>query len=216
MFDDERRRAAPIHLKGVMRVAAGGRTMRRMIPSHRFLTALVLLAVAVAGCGDDGGGDDGGSAGTASTASATPRTVSTAAVEEDIQRELSTADGDVQCPKEVSAASGTRFTCSATWPSGAVGEVRVTAQTATSYSYEPVPGSVKIPGATVEQTLEQELAAQGTSASVTCPDTIIVKVGTTATCDAMGSGGKVTGSVTFSFSNLDGTVNASSVQSTSA
>ena len=78
---------------------------------------------------------------------------------------------------------------------------------------KPVAGSVQVPGATVEQSLKQELAKQGApNAAVNCPDNIIVKLDTTVTCDVTGAGGKAGGSVTFTFSSAAGTIDTSSVK----
>src|SRR6185503_18286055 len=112
------------------------------------------------------------------------------------------------------AEKGATFTCSVSWDNGATGKVKVTQPTAArKYTYEPVSGSVQVPGATVEKSLQQELATQGAAnAQVNCPDNIIVKVGTTVTCDVSGAGGKAGGTVTFTFSGAEGTVDPTSVQ----
>jgi len=47
---------------------------------------------------------------------------------------------------------------------------------------------------------------------VTCPQNIIVKVGTTVTCNLSGAQGVAAGTVTFTFSEADGTVDPASVK----
>jgi hypothetical protein len=47
---------------------------------------------------------------------------------------------------------------------------------------------------------------------VTCPQTIIVKVDTTVTCNVSGTQGAATGTVKFTFSEANGTVNPTSVK----
>jgi hypothetical protein len=71
---------------------------------------------------------------------------------------------------------------------------------------------VQIPGASVEKELQAQLAKEGApNAAVNCPDNIIVKVDSPVTCDVSGGGGKVGGSVTFTFSNAEGDIDSSSV-----
>jgi hypothetical protein len=89
----------------------------------------------------------------------------------------------------------------------------VTETSVNHYTYEPGSGSVQVPGSTVEKALDAELAKQGApDAQANCPDTIIVKVGTTVTCDLNTAGGTTAGTVTFTFSSAEGTVDPSSVQ----
>jgi hypothetical protein len=72
---------------------------------------------------------------------------------------------------------------------------------------------VQIPGASVDKTLEKRLAQQGApNATVNCPQNIIVKVGTTVTCNVSGASGKATSTVTFTFSSDTGEVDPSSVK----
>ena len=102
-----------------------------------------------------------------------------------------------------------------TFADGATGKATVTQRGGNRYTYELKPGSVQVPGSTVEAQIKKDLAAQGApDASVNCPDTIIVKVGTTVTCDVSGAQGAATGTVTFTFSDEEGTVDPSSVQTT--
>ena len=166
----------------------------------------VVLALALAACGDDETSPD---------ASAAPAPDSSA-IESQIKDELSTDATKVstaKCPSEIEAAAGSTFECSVSWVNGANGKVEVTARGANRFTYEPVPGSVKVPGSTVEASLEQELESQGApGAQANCPDTIIVKVGTTVTCELSGAGGEAGGSVTYTFSSEDGTIDPSSVE----
>ena len=99
-----------------------------------------------------------------------------------------------KCPSEIETEAGSTFECSVSWANGANGKVEVTARGADRFTYEPVPGSVKVPGATVEASLEQELESQGApDAQANCPDTIIVKLDTTVTCELSGAGGAAGG-----------------------
>ena len=75
-----------------------------------------------------------------------------------------------------------------------------------------MPGSVQVPGSAADAAIEKSLAAQGApNATVTCPENIIVKVDTTVTCDVTGGQGAVGGTVTFTFSDANGTIDSSSV-----
>jgi Domain of unknown function (DUF4333) len=184
-----------------------GRVVRRWpLPLAACGAATALL---IGACGNSGGLSG-------RTTATSSRTEDTASVEAGITDQLSTAQAKVtgvKCPAEVAAAVGTSFTCSVTWSNGASGKVEVTKTRINHYTYEPVTGTVQVPGATVEQSLEQELAAQGApDAAVNCPDTIIVKLDTTVTCDLGSAGGHASGTVTYTFSSTDGTVDPSSVQ----
>jgi Domain of unknown function (DUF4333) len=163
-------------------------------------------ALALAGCGDD-----------ESTATTTPtRTVDTAQVESEIEQQLSTPSAEVSsvtCPDDVRAETGKTFTCSASWDNGATGKVKVTQESPNRFTYEAVSGSVQVPGSTAETSIERELDRQGApEAQANCPDTIVVKVDSTVTCDLSGGGGQATGTVSFTFSDASGTVDPSSVQ----
>ncbi|MFL5824451.1 MAG: DUF4333 domain-containing protein [Solirubrobacteraceae bacterium] len=153
---------------------------------------------------------------TKSTTSTAPRTVDTSFVESGIKQQLSVPGAEVtsvKCPSDVKSEVGATFKCSVTWSNGATGQVKVTQTTLNHYTYVPVSGSVQVPGTTVEKSLQQELATQGApNAQVHCPETIIVKVGTTVTCDVSSAGGHATGTVTFTFSSEEGTVDPSSVK----
>jgi Domain of unknown function (DUF4333) len=164
-------------------------------------------ALLIGACGNSGGLSG-------RTTATSSRTEDTASVETGITDQLSTAEAKVtgvKCPAEVAAAVGTSFTCSVTWSNGASGKVKVTKTRVNHYTYEPVTGSVQVPGSAVERSVEEQLTQQGVAeATVNCPDTIIVKLDTTVTCDLSGPG--VQGTVTFSFSSASGTVDPSSVQ----
>lgn len=140
-------------------------------------------------------------------------TVDTAKVEAGIKSDLSTTQvkvTSVDCPSDVKREKGTAFNCTVKLSNGGAGKVKVTQQGGTHYTYELVPGSVQIPGSAAEAEIEKQLASQGAAnASVNCPDNIIVKLDTTVTCDITGVKGS--GSVTYSFSSADGTVDTSSV-----
>ena len=72
-----------------------------------------------------------------------------------------------------------------------------------------------IPGSAAEAAIERALAAQGApNTKVTCPENIIVKVGTIVTCDLSSAQGAVGGTVTFTFSEANGTVDPASVKTT--
>jgi hypothetical protein len=159
--------------------------------------------LALAGCG----GDDSPSP---------TRTVDTAAVETAIDQQLSTAAVEVtgvDCPEDVTVEVGGTFTCSVNWNNGAAGKAKVTQESLTKLTYEAVPGSVKVPGSTVEKSIEQELETQGApNGQADCPDTITVKLDSPVTCDLKTAGGKTAGTVTFMFSEDSGTVDPSSVE----
>jgi len=178
---------------------------------HRSIRALAAGALAVAamtaGCG--GSGND-------TATSATPKTVDDAQVEQGIETDLSTSSAKVsgaKCPSDVPVEQGATFTCTVTFDNGATGKATVTQQGRGRYAYELKPGSVQVPGATADAAVEKSLAAQGLpDATADCPSNIIVKVGTTVTCNVTGAGGAASGTVTFTFSDAEGTVDPSSVK----
>ena len=96
-------------------------------------------------------------------------------------------------PDDVAVEQGTTFTCTVTYESGASGKATVTQEGAQQFTYELVPGSVEVPGATADVPVKESrriLAEQGApNAQVVCPDTIVVKTGTTVTCDVSGAQG---------------------------
>jgi hypothetical protein len=176
--------------------------------TSRLIAAMAVsaLALTTASCGDDDG-DGGGERGQ----------VDVAAVERQIEQGLSTANAKVDsvgCPSEVQSETGGTFRCSVTWTNDAKGEVEVAQESRTQFDVEVVPGSVEVPGSEVEDELERALAQDGFSgATVSCPETVTVELDTTVTCNATGAGGQAGGTVSFSFSSSEGTVDASSVES---
>src|SRR3954447_22820443 len=167
----------------------------------------VLAALAFAGCG---GSSDSETVPADATVDATQ-------VEQGIKDSLSTSSVKVtkaSCPNDVKSENGAKFTCGVTFSNGATGKAKVT-QTGpgNKFSYELKPGSVQVPGSTADAAVESSLAHQGApNATVNCPQNIIVKVGTTVTCDVNGASGKASGQVTFTFSSAEGTVDAASVK----
>jgi uncharacterized protein DUF4333 len=117
-----------------------------------------------------------------------------------------------KCPSDVQAKSGATFTCNVTFSNGATGKATVTQVGPNKFTYELKPGSVQVPGEVADAAIEKQLAAEGiANATVTCPQNIIVKVGTTVTCNISGAQGAATSAVTFTFSSAEGTVDPSSV-----
>ena len=169
--------------------------------------AALAIAALAAGCGSSN--DD-------TATSAQPKTVDDAQVEQGIKDDLSTSSAKVtsaQCPGDVPVKQGDTFTCTVKFDNGATGKATVTQQGLNKYTYELKPGSVQVPGATADAAVEKSLAAQGLpGATVNCPENIIVKVGTTVTCDVSGAQGAASGTVTFTFSSAEGTVDSSSVK----
>ena len=120
------------------------------------------------------------------------------------------------CPSDIPSSVGQTFTCSAKLSNGGTGDILVTQTGSNSFTYTFKEGTVQIPGSTADAAIEKQLAAQGVpNAAVKCPSNIIVKVGTTVTCAVSSANGKMNGSVTFTFSNANGTVDSSSVKQTS-
>jgi hypothetical protein len=186
-----------------------------MSTPHPFGPTIAALAaaaaLALAGCG--GGGDSA-----STTATTRAATVDTAAVEKAIDEQLSTTDTavtSVTCPEGVQVEVGSTFDCSVGWSNGATGTAEVTQESLKQLTYQAVPGSVKVPGATVEQSIERELDKQGApDGQADCPQSITVKLDTPITCDLKTSGGKTAGKVTFMFSEDSGTVDEASVETT--
>jgi hypothetical protein len=160
---------------------------------------LALAAVLAAGCGSSGS-----------------KTVDDAQVEKGIEQGVSTSSAKVtkaSCPNDVKVERGATFTCGVTFDNGATGKVTVTQQGGNDFTYALKPGSVQVPGETAAAEVEKSLAKQGLpNTTVTCPENIVVKVGTTVTCDVSGAGGAAKGRVTFTFSDAEGTVDSSSVK----
>lgn len=190
---------------------ARGASMRSVIryriltdmPRHRgrrarlVVGALLAVVVAVAACGDEDG------------------TVDASQVEKGIEQSLSTATTEVtsvSCPDDVESETGAKFTCSAKLSGGGSAKVEVTeTQAPDEFTYNFKPGTVELSGASVDNALEQSLAARGIDgATVNCPDPVRVQPGTTVTCPVSGAGGSV-GTVSFEFTS-SGSIDQSSVQ----
>jgi hypothetical protein len=171
---------------------------------------LVLAALTLGACGSEGSEE------TASADSASERTVGDAEVEAGIKDDLSTPTTQVtsaKCPTDVAVEKDATFTCSVKFANGATGKAKVTQVGGGRYSYELKSGSVQVPGETADKAIEKSLAAQGIpGATVDCPQNIVVKVETTVTCDVSGAQAIASGTVTFTFSSAEGTVDPSSVQ----
>jgi hypothetical protein len=169
--------------------------------------AFAMSALALGACG--GSSDQGAK-------SSAGGTVDDQQVEQGIEDSLSSSSTDVssaKCPSDVAVKQGGTFTCTVTFDNGASGKAEVTQKGLGNYTYALEPGSVQVPGATAEAEIQKQLASQGMpNATVNCPDNIIVKVGTTVTCDVSGVQGGATGSLTFTFSSADGTIDNSSVE----
>src|SRR3954447_298814 len=169
--------------------------------------ALLSVAVVVAGCGSSSSGTKSVFATQASNRSAT---VDSSQVEQGIETSLSTSSVKVssaKCPSNISSNPGQTFTCTVTLSNGATGDVTVTQKTRSQFTYAFKEGSFQIPGARVDTELEKTLASQGyPNTTVTCPSNIIIKVGTTVTCDVSGGSGLATSEVTFTFTSETGEV----------
>jgi hypothetical protein len=156
------------------------------------------------------------SSSSASTTNAAAQTVDSAQVEQGIKDSLSTPSvkvTDAKCPTDVKAEKGAKFTCSVTLSNGGTGKAEVTQTGPNSFTYVLTEGSVQIPGETADAAVEKSLAAKGApGATVHCPETVIVKVGTTVTCNVSGVQGVASGTVTYTFSEANGTVDSSSVK----
>jgi hypothetical protein len=175
------------------------------------LAFLTLFALALGGCGDDGDTPN-------SSSTKAPATVDSSQVEQGIEEDLSTSAVKVSgasCPSDVEKQKGATFTCSVKLSNGATGDVTVTQGAANTYTYAFKPGSVQVPGETADAAIEKSLAAQGApNAVVNCPENIIVKVGTTVSCAVSGAQGMTNGTVTYTFSEANGTVDPESVDAT--
>jgi hypothetical protein len=168
-----------------------------MSPSGCLPFAAVLVGLlAAAGCGSD--------------------TVDASKAEQGIQSSpLSTSTTQItsaSCPNDVKKEKDKTFTCDVKLSGGGKAKVTVT-QTSdhNTFSYAFKSGSVELPGATVDKSVEQDLADAGIKgATVNCPATVPVKPGTTVTCPVTSSSGRQA-TVSFTFSNTSGTVDSSSV-----
>jgi hypothetical protein len=167
-----------------------------------------VTALAVAGCGSSNSADK--------QITAADKTVDSAQVEQGIKESLSTSSVKVTnatCPDDVKSEAGAKFTCSVKFSNGATGKAVVTETGLSKFSYALKPGSVQVPGATADAAVEKSLAAQGIpNATVQCPQNIIVKVGTTVTCNVSSASGIASGQVTFTFSDDEGTLDPASVK----
>jgi hypothetical protein len=194
-------------------ISAAVRGRARRGAGAAIVACLAAGAVAVTGCGSSNS-----SSSAKSTTTPQARTVDTAAVESGIEKQLSTTNAKVthaMCPTDEKSEKGATFTCSVTWDNGATGKVKVTETSVNHFIYEPVSGSVQVPGSTVEKQIQAELAKQGApDAQADCPNNVIVKVGTTVTCNLSTAGGASAGTVTYTFSSAEGTVDPSSVKTT--
>jgi hypothetical protein len=173
---------------------------------------LALGAIAVTGCGSSSSQPSS----TTTTTAASKSTVDNAQVEQGIVTSLSTATVKVtsaKCPTDVQVQIGGTFTCDVTMSNGGTGKATVTQSGANQFTYSLEPGSVQIPGSTADAAIEKSLAAQGApNTTVKCPQNIIVKVGTTVTCNVSGAKGVANGTVTYTFSEDNGTVDPASVK----
>src|SRR3954451_20273328 len=178
--------------------------MRGPSAARGVLTLLAVGAIA-AGCGSSGG-----DSGTVDSSTVDAATVDSTTVEQGIESSLSTSSVKVtsaKCPSNIPSDPGQTFDCTVTLSNGATGDVVVTQKSKSQFSYAFKSGSFQIPGATVDAELEQQLAKEGyPGATVTCPSNIIVKEGTTVTCDVGGASGLASGSVTFTFTSATGEV----------
>jgi hypothetical protein len=176
------------------------------------LTVMVVTGtVAAAGCGSS---NSAPSTSTKTTPEAA--TVDTSTVESGIKKQFSSSGAEVmnvECPSGQKSRAGATFDCDLTWSNSATGKVKVTEESLNHYSYSLVSGSVQIPGSSVDKTLEKNLAQQGApNATASCPQSIIVKEGVPVTCNVSGATGQVNGTVTFTFSSAEGTIDPSSVK----
>jgi hypothetical protein len=116
------------------------------------------------------------------------------------------------CPDDVKKRKDGTFTCDVKLSGGGKAQVTVT-QTSdhNTFSYGFKSGSVVLPGSTVDEEIEQDLADAGIEgATVNCPATVPVKPGTTVTCPITTASGRQA-TVSFEFSDSSGTVSSSSV-----
>ena len=120
------------------------------------------------------------------------------------------------CPDSVKKEKGKTFTCDVKFSGGGKAQVTVT-QTSNhnAFSYAFKPGSVELPGSTVDKQLEQDLADAGIkNATVNCPDPVEVKTETTVSCPVTTASG-AQGTVSFKFTSESGSIDSSSVKESS-
>jgi hypothetical protein len=151
------------------------------------LAVFALLAGAGAGgCG--GGGTAGGNAGIVVNASQME-----SAIEHGLSPGGMTEVTSASCPQSVTSEAGAKFTCSARLRGGGSAQVEVTETRAakpgekarTHFSANFKPGSVQLPGASVDNELERALAASGVAnATVNCQNPVKFELGTIVVCPA--------------------------------
>ncbi len=171
-----------------------------MMPRIRFLGAAALMLVLVpiaTGCGDDNVDAGKAEQGIENSSLSTSTTQITSA----------------SCPSDVTKKKGGTFTCDVKLSGGGSAKVTVTQTTGhNTFSYAFKPGSVELPGSTIDKALEQDLEKAGVSgATVNCPDTVKVVSGETVTCPVTSAKG-VEGTVSFTFTNDSGSIDSSSVK----
>jgi Domain of unknown function (DUF4333) len=147
------------------------------------------------------------------------KTVDTASIESGIKSQVTAAGAavtKVDCPSDVKSETGTTFQCSASFENGGTAKVKVTQTGKNKFEYGLVPGSLQVPGSVFEAKIKQDLEQKGApNAKVNCPDNVIVKVGTYVVCDVSSASGQKVGTVKFTFSDSSGTVDDSSVSTSS-
>jgi Domain of unknown function (DUF4333) len=161
------------------------------------LTTLVAGILVTAGCGSD--------------------TVDASKAEEGIES-ASLGASTIQvksasCPEDVEQKDGGTFTCDVALDDGGEAQVTVTQTSGrNTFSYALKPGSVVLPGSTVDKVLEQDLADAGAEgATVNCPSSVPVKIDASTTCPFTTASGRQ-GTVSFEFSDDAGSVDSSSVE----
>jgi hypothetical protein len=163
-----------------------------------FVALLALPLLVAAGCGN--------------------KNVDTTTVEKGIEQQVvvgGTPVTNVDCPSDVESQVGATFRCGVAFANGASAKVEVEQEQRGHYGYALVPGSLHVPGKAFEDDIRQSLSQKGiTNAAINCPDDVIVKVGTYVVCEVAGANGQQ-GTVKFTFSDASGTVDSSSVSTTS-
>jgi hypothetical protein len=187
----------------LLSVGAMDAEAKRKISAKRLGRALAVCAATFAGAllPSACGGDD---------------TVDPSKAEQGIENSsLSTSTTQItsaSCPDDVNKEKGKTFTCDVKLSGGGKAEVTAT-QTSNhdTFSYTFKSGSVVLPGSTVDEEIEQDLADSGVKgATVNCPASVPVKTGTTVTCPVTTSSGRQA-TVSFTFTSSSGTVDSSSV-----
>lgn len=138
-------------------------------------------------------------------------------VEGEIEQQVSIATSEVasvSCPDDVEEEAGARFQCQAKLEGGGKAVVTVTQLDRNEFRYEVKPGTLEIADDTLEPYLERELAEQGVSAQVNCPELTPVAAGETTTCDVASAGGRQS-TLTLTWQDDTGNVDTSTVEPTS-